>query len=465
MGRKVIIQFGRLDSRYRNKITFAFEGIKGGSELSGLFLKNNVAKFKDAERLLIFPSSIIFQPLNNMQDKFINKVINTDPLSYLKSPSDLLYDHPHVSGADVLVVSSMGQFKFRNDNDYFVFGGTMDTITMQLYSYLIKNYSNEDFEDVYIDVSSGQNIYIASLINAIYRFLPFVKFNRYLFSSNDRIKAYLLNSDPIVGEPSYPIKIQQSKFSAKAFNSFPYKDSNELIKVIEMVFAGEESLPGLMQLINTDYFLLHGALIYGCPLMITMVDFEVLENIFESVGIENILSTIQNHFANKGLGESFKNGYLQNIFSLTFALAISKSIYFHFKKVIQEGFIEFNMVVKKKKEYSLKNDLFAQTFSLLKATYDQPVPEYIRDLKLACSAYLEKEIDFPEGFISFSEFNLIVNPDYKTNAHFEARNYFAHGGFEKNITEVKVENRILFVRYNKEIVENNLGKVVNYLKK
>lgn len=381
----------------------------------------------------------------------------------LKAPEELLKYHPQVTGVGLLVVSSIGKFKYNGTS--YPFDNSLDKITSQIYLHLLCNYSENDLQEIYFDVSSGQNIYIAALLSAGYRFLPFVQFKRFFHSLNNKVDAFLLNSDPILGKPEYAINIKKSKFSARAFNSFPYKNVEKVKRMIKLIFRNEKYCNNLEKLLCFDYFLLHGALIFGAPMMITIADKTILKNIFDEVGINAIINKIRNYFSHSNMSES-KVIAAEDVYACTFALAICQSIYFQFKEIIQEG--EACFMVKKNKEnnFSFVLEEFKQAFDHLKRIYGQPLPNYVGEIKKAVEPfYIDKVKCLPEGYASIVKLIEINNSDYKPNRNFNPRNFFAHGGLEMNITEVKIVENKVIVRYNKEIAGQYRESIVKYLKK
>lgn len=465
MSRKLLIQCGRLDPNYNTEIEFGFNSVSGKSELSGLFLTANIDSFEQAKRLLIFPESIALQNWTRIKgnDSFLTLVANLNPDEYLKNPVSVLETHPHVKAADILVVSSLGYFKFNDSDRDYRLETSLDRIAIQMFLFLASKYSQDDLEEIYLDISSGQNIYIAALLNAAYRFLPFIKFKRFLLKEKGFIHGYILNSDPIFGKPEYTINIRKSKFSAKAFNTLTYKDSAAMEQLVKLVFKETCYYQSIQSFIKDDYFFLHGALIQTCPLAVSFVDNNSVRQLFDEIKIEKILSDMEEHFSRKWPNDENNEGINLNlIYALAFALGIGSSVYYFFKSTIETGEMHFTI---NKEQKNLENNELRSLFNLLDETYGQPQRAYFEDLKGLIKDYEKLKKTHPTGFCTYSDHKRNLNPKYRMNKNFNPRNYFAHGGFEQNLAEIKIEDDLLSVKYNQDLFKRAKKSVLRYLKK
>ncbi len=459
--KKLIIQVGRLDKFYRNEIEFSFENESGKADLTSSFLINTNS-LKDSRRLIIFPISIILQDhlLGIKNDDFISILETLDMEEYLKEPEAILKEHPQSKDNDILVVSSSGTYKFKGIA--YPFNGSLDLITLQIYLHLLSEYTGDELEEIYIDISSGQNIYVTALMNALYRFLPYIKFKRFLCSENEKISGWILNAEPILGTPTHPINIQRSKFSAKAFNTFPYKNYGDYDSLIKRIFSDKDNFKNTELFLKEEYFLLHGALIFGSPLMISLSDKNVLSNLFQNDGLSKIIGQLLNNYKNQN--EALLTAIeASQIFAITFALAIGNSIYQYFKEVIENGEIKYLKELNDGgNNFSISNPMVDDAFELLKNTYGQPEPNYKGEIKEYIKIYPMNET--PRFFL-FRELTEKVKPDYKINNQFNPRNYFAHGGLELNFTELKVEDNCVTIRYKDELIAFNRKCILKYIKK
>lgn len=457
---KLIIQIGRLDRFYLNEIEFSFNEERGTSNLSSSFLVNT-QYFKDANRLIIYPVSLIFQDnlLSIKDDPFITKMDEVDIGSYLEKPQNLFKKHPQSNGNDFIVVSSQGQYHFKGVEH--VFKGNLDIITLQTYLHLVSNYSIESLEEIYVDISSGQNIYLSALMNALYRFIPFIRFKRLLYLDNKKVAGWILNSDPIVGTPTHTISIHKSKFGAKAFNALTFKEFENLRPIVKHIFKGKDYYQDILSLLESEYLLLHSALIRGTPLLLTSVNEKTLSSLFKTTGLQTIALDLNNYYKvghDDVIGEDDAN----LIYLITFSLAITQSIYFHFEKIISKKEMEFSIEDDQSGSPSIKNTTLDTAFRLLSEDFSQPEPNYKDEIIKMIKLYRNKE---RQTFVAFVDLVKEANPTYSANPEFNPRNYFAHGGMELNVTEIKVDDNIVSVRYNFGLEDKKRKSIIKYLKK
>lgn len=457
--KKFIVQFGRLDVHYRNEINFSFGAEEGSADLTSSFLMRTNA-LQNAKRLIIFPSSIILQDhILSSEDEFIKKIADVDLGAYFNNPATLLAYHPQVNGSDLLVVASKGYYTFKGEQ--YRFNASLDLITLQIYLHLISKFSFDSIEEIYIDVSSGLNIHIAALMNAMYRYIPFMKFKRFFKSTNEKVSAFILSSDPILGKPTTPISIQMSSFQARAFNSFPYKDPEPLCKLIRQIFRDKEYKKDLQKLISKEYFLLHGSLIYGAPLTLMLADNTVLKRMFVEIGTEQILKDLRLFYAN-AIDDLEVNSF--DIYALTYTLEIAKAIYFHFDGYIEQKEIEFGIGMKENGKISINNRFFDETFEVLHNQYGQPPQDYKGEINKHLENIRSNGSDVSQ-FTSFASLLVLHNPTYKNNPVFNPRNFLAHGGLENNITEISVTEDKATIRYNADLAESKRDSIIKYIKK
>lgn len=516
MSKQLIIQLGRLDGYYRSLIPFKYQNHEGKGELSSLFLKRDVDEFKNCDLVLVFPESIALQDwkktnsdLKNKgkRDDFLEALEKINPDEYLKNPEDIIKNHPHLNDSSFWVVSSIGHFSFIGEYAQrdFKFKNTLDRITLQIYLFLASRHSNDKLESILLDISSGQNIYIAAMLNAVYRFLPYIKFKRFLKPDNGFIKGFILNADPILGGDNSTKNIQKSTFSARAFNSLTFKDSSEMNSLIKTIFKEKPYYKALQNFITEDYFLLHGGLIFTSPLAISLANEAYLEELFFKVGLDQIIKDLESFFNQKN--HSYADDHINSnlVYSLTFALGIGNSLFSSgFIDVLKDKEIIFEIEDQTSKNIKLKNELLDSTFKILEKEYKQPPRDYKGEIQKLYEKLRDANIEVPKEFLSYANLEGKLKPlnkqnlsnketeeflkgienlsssfpgysgivdewksylmDNNINNDFVARNYFAHGGFEKNLTEIRMEGNKIRVRYNSEMVGTAKKRILKYLK-
>ncbi len=122
---------------------------------------------------------------------------------------------------EAIVIPSIGEYR--------VDGGSVEfkTGVETIFTYILLVLMKIKPETVYVDVSTGQNIYTLSLIEATRRYLTYRKLER-LLQGDALIKAFTVFPPPITKDVhSYPVEIQPVE--AKAFFSMPNADIDKLV--------------------------------------------------------------------------------------------------------------------------------------------------------------------------------------------------------------------------------------------
>lgn len=214
-----LYQIGRLDKDVikSQKLNFLIDKNFFESELSSFALKNY---FKDNVKcILIYPVSLPFNKrlisdsneTNEFREILKNAIEN--PVDYFKNPREFLKDHPHTKYADdFIVIHSIGEFEKQ------IFEGTFDDIVLEIFIDLVERFFKEGMKELYIDISSGLNIYVSALIEAVRHFSIFQNIG----SWKEPLSVKLVFSEPIIGSSKSNFKIfKDYELKFKVFFSSP----------------------------------------------------------------------------------------------------------------------------------------------------------------------------------------------------------------------------------------------------
>ena len=471
--KKLIIQCGRLDSRYNEQFLFRLKNENTGEDypakaaLSSHFLVSTVPAFKDANILFIFPISIFHQNWSKVkdaikEDPYLTEISNLHEAQIVPNIHNLLSQHPHLKQYNHVVVSAVGTYAFNDTSK--TFDADINYISTQIYLELISKFSYDELEEVYIDISSGQNIYVAALINAIYRFLPYVQMKRLHLDTNSVLKAFIVNADPI-----YPgiqeVSIRLSEFRAKAFNTLIINQRGQLSSLLSKFDNATKKL--LKNIIETEYPILHTCLMKGFILGITLLNKELIKSFFDNLcKIENTL--VELFSAKSEKANVYKFDYFQ-VISLTFTIVLFNSLVNLIEKKITclEGRelhfdIHFNNTESISADFDFKNEGIEALYQLLEKNFGLIKPPYkgeIEKLKITIKEGMQKGI--------LEEFNSIAELEEKIfsrryNPSFLPRNFFAHEGMEKTITCLQVKENKLRLKYNSNAIDKIKDSISKY---
>jgi CRISPR-associated protein Csx1 len=462
--KRMIYQIGRFDSSIDEKVNFEIDDKPYQWELSSFALKEYFGEH--AKVILVCPVSILLNESVLLNEKALETIRSKESLrsfyekikgfvegkeeekekekeKYIKNPWEYLREHPHSKKAnDFIVIPSIGEFLREK------FSSPLGNIVLRILIDMIERYKNEPFDEMYLDISSGHNIYTYALVEAGRLFLTLMKLEDFLKEKD--IKIFIAITEPIFGKPSpdkrYKI-FKDFQLDVKGFFYFPEKPqensenafskyANKLIETIK----GKEDRELKRKIMNMLYkaYLFYSALRNNLPLVVyylcTLEEYRYTENDVKNL-LEEIVNLLKQKL-DKNLKESPDLNFddLRKLFMmLGLAMGIIRVLEKHgICKEIKEGVYLRNI-----------EKLFAEEESSIYGYFG---------LKTNIP-YLQQEIQ--NNFLDEKKRDSITN-EWKllrdiAKLHDESinpRNVVAHCGFEKNITEVKKsDNGDIVIRY------------------
>lgn len=461
MSDNLILQIGRLDKNIEEKLDFVFEGKRYSASLSSIALKEHFGKDK-TKVILIYPVSL---PLNSsfknykIEDHFyksINKILNDNNKKeeYLKKPQEFFKNHPHSHSVDYsLPIHSIGNY------EGIEFKSTMYDFVLYIFSFLINEYLTNPFKNIYIDISSGLNIYIAALIEALKNFYVWENlFNlNYNSEKNNHIKSFIVYSDPIIGSSSKEYNLYVYEYKQKLLFSAPVtrQDIQDGIskKIIEKCLGQNREVKNCVNTYLKDFVILFSALKNTAPLLLFNYDIkehEEIKKLLLDALINNILAKYKENWKEaftidhtKGINILLTFGFLIGIIKLIRGKNVSKrdveigelfstteEIYTHLGLEAQLGLFKHEI------QANFGND------------YEKISP-YCEWKSL--NSYMHKTIAD-----NSKDNNSIYDT---TTTQLNERNFFAHAGFEKNVTLIKKDNNNILLKYDPQYIERIINLV------
>ena len=494
--KRIIYQIGRFDSSIDEKVNFEIDGELCSGELSSFALKGHFGEH--AKVILVYPVSILLnegillnkKALEEMRSKeslrsFYEKIKGfvegeeeekkKEKEKYIKNPWEYLKEHPHSNSKKAdgfIVIPSIGEFLGEK------FSSPLGNIVLRILIDMIERYKNEPFDEMYLDISSGHNIYTYALVEAGRLFLTLVKLEDFLNQKN--IKVFIAITEPIIIGSSQDKNSQDKKYykifkdfqlDAKGFFYFPEKpqENNENAfskyanKLIETI-KGKEDRELKRKIMNMLYkeYLFYSALRNNLPLVVyylcTLEEYRYTENDVKNL-LEEIVGLLRQKL-DQNLKESPTDLNFEDLRKLFMILGLAIGII----RVLEKcGLCNGN---KEGVRLSYIRELFVEDKSSIYGYFGlrTNIP------------YLQQEIR--NNFTEKDEKNLIPNewkllkyileekPNEK-DTQIHPRNVLAHCGFERNITEVRKTDDgdilIKYTSYYKEIVkEKGKEKIKEY---
>jgi CRISPR-associated protein Csx1 len=490
--KRIIYQIGRFDSSIDEKVNFEIDGEPRSGELSSFALKEHFGEH--AKVILAYPVSILLnegillnkKALEEMRSKeslrsFYEKIEGIvkkpgEKEKYIKNPWEYLKEHPHSKKADgFIVIPSIGEFSGEK------FSSPLGNIVLRILIDMIERYKNEPFDEMYLDISSGHNIYTYALVEAGRLFLTLMKLEDFLKEKD--IKVFIAISEPITPgsgqDKKYKI-FKDFQLDAKGFFYFPEKPQensenafSKYANKLSETIKGKEDRELKRKIMNMLYktYLFYSALRNNLPLVVyylctleeyrytennvknlleeivnllkrrldenlkespTDLNFEDLRKLFIILGLAiGIIRVLEKRRLCNGNKEGVRLSYIRELF-----VEDKSSIYGYFglktnipylQQEIQNNFLDERRI-----------GLITNEWKLLKYILDKPsVWKY-------CKTELGKLLKYILGKSKGSSTS--INP----------RNVLAHCGFERNITEVrKIDNVDILIRYTSYYKEND----------
>jgi hypothetical protein len=187
--------------------------------------------------ILIYPYSILLSErrpeFNNKLDEFFDKLKANDTEEinqYLKDPYAYLEDHPHSKEAnDFIVIHSIGEYMG------IEFSTALGDIVLRILIDMMQRYLEEPFEEMYLDISSGLNVYASAMIEAGRVFLTLISLQK-MSLQKPYLKVYISFSEPII--PANTTKTYEIykdfQLDVKAFFQFPENPNKDNIERLNL---------------------------------------------------------------------------------------------------------------------------------------------------------------------------------------------------------------------------------------
>lgn len=460
MCENLILQIGRLDKNIEENLNFIYENKTYSAPLSSISLRDCLGKDK-TRVVLIYPVSL---PLNSTFRNFkieipfykcMNEILDDQSKreEYLKNPQDFFNKHPHSQLADYsLPIHSMGNYEGT------FFKASMDDFILYIFSFIIEEYLNNRFQNLYIDITSGLNIYITALSEALKYFGMWEHF--YNIGTNTHVKFFITYSDPIIGRSNKDYNLYEYEFNIETsfLDPITYTDIEGGLskKIIEESLGEDSVFKNALNGYLKDFVILYSALKNTAPLILYQYDIKEereIKTFLRGKVIDKILSKYKENWK-----ETFKIDHKKTIdviLSLAFLMGIVKLL---------------------KKRNISKKDLYIKDLV-------NTVDSIYRDLELYAQLGLfkyEVQANFGNNYKKiFPDFEWKPLRSYMLNqtadnskdnnsidstktTQLNERNFFAHAGFERNVTLIRKDsNNKLLLKYD----ETQITKIIDIIYK
>ncbi|PMP97179.1 MAG: TIGR01897 family CRISPR-associated protein [Thermodesulfobacterium geofontis] len=444
----LIYQIGRFELNAFKPINFQIENQIFSQSLSSLALKEYFTKKGlESKVVLIYPVSLLFnkrvaENSPTLPQSFKEKVLTiiTQPderTAFFSDPYPYFKLHPHSKLADSFtVIHSIGEY------EGIKFQVTFEELVFEIFLDIVERYLNEPFKTLYLDISSGLNIYVSALIEAGRLFITFYKLQNFL-PEKEPLRVILYFSDPIIQsqlDKTFELHIHY-ELEVKTFFSWPQLPDQinpensypEFIKTLaEEDRKTKKYLTELLAPILTNGYIFFSALKNNTPLVFYTFPYHQEEEVISAIKklivfLKNRL--LKNFQKTPGLK---MDAYRKVFLMLSLYLGIIKALKIY--EIFPKSEVSLSELNSKFRD---SQNTFFKHFGLIshRAYFAQELE----------NNFYKKEINekFTEKFKLLKEFISGENQD----KDIKDRNFIAHCGFERNCVEVRKENQEIWLRY------------------
>ncbi|MFO7153236.1 MAG: CRISPR-associated CARF protein Csx1 [Bacillota bacterium] len=430
----LIYQIGRFDRGLTKEYDFEKDGKSIKKRLSSFALKELLEEEgEDSRVVLIYPVSL---PLNRGVDKeeLKNNSIEIErlwenPSEYLNNPREFFSRLPFYREADdFFIIHSIGTYSG------VTFEGEFSDIVFEIAMDMIERYLKNPVEKIYVDVSTGFNIYVSALLEAVRLFSTWAALRSWL-PEEGRPEIWLSFSDPILGggATKYPLHLERVSF--KSFFSSPLS-KNDVTgeRFYKEVYRGDKEKRARLKKLFENFAVVFTAINRNAPLAVYHLGFDdanIIRETFEVLldDMKNLL--YESYLKSPGLN---RGAYQKAILTLGFYEGIVKVLDKYGVKVY---------------ESEIGSDL-----EEIKNTFGEIYELFGLDLN---RVFLGNEIGSTwikikskaEDCSNWQPFALIHGSGQRIGPP-NKRNYFAHSGLEAYITQFRKESNRIFVRYTEK---------------
>jgi len=422
--------------------------IKSGLKLSSEALYSYYKERKGYEAKIIYvcPNSLYKGP-------DIPKCL-TDPALLAESFRDKISDISNYKDFEILPINAIGNYTIGQER--FSFKNTPGNVAVQIFLDIMKKINeNEEKTTVVTDMSTGYNIYVTSMLEALRAIIVYDKLRNGI--TEKKINAFYAISEPVTKlseELRYTIRIFINEYDVKAFFALPIKPQNlETLCKIEyyvetnpeekkrICYETRDKKTKLKDLLENLIKAFH-SIKYNVPLAF----YSGLINLDQEVEVlEKELIYLFLEKTKPVLNEKtvvVNNLKWKDVFNLFYSLALFKWISGEMEELAVKDGVSITEIKERFTKIYSKLDL-----SLNKRFLERDLNEINNKKNMITQQWICLKDLYQEGILEEKKEEALSTSDIK-------RNFFAHSGFERTMVEVRKQNEELELRYIKDKLPN-----------
>ncbi|MDW8095116.1 MAG: TM1812 family CRISPR-associated protein, partial [Caldimicrobium sp.] len=354
-----------------------------------------------------------------LSDEKSKKAFLKDPYSYYK-------DHPHSQIArDFVVIPSLGEY----EGTYFQ--GSFYQIMLKIFLDMVKRYDDSPFDALYLDISSGLNVYNLALLESARAFLIFLGLQN--FHTPECVpKLYLTFSEPIQSDKSRPHKIHKdNQIEVRAFFSLPLKPSSSDInsafskfaKSLQELLSQDRAFKNTLNSLLTKACFFYSTIKHNTPLVLYFWEHHPLEEVTSF--LKELTELVEKKLTESYQKPPLDDETIKKIRDVYYTLAL----YIGLIKIFEQRGIHLKSEVslsELEKNFRDERETLFKYFDLMSN-------------RTFFGAEVENTIKNKCGSRISSEFTLLRDYLEPSSDEIHSRNFFAHCGLERNLVEIRGE--------------------------
>lgn len=374
----------------------------------------------------------------------------TDLVSLAESFRDKISSVSVFKDFEILPINAIGNYRIGRER--ISFKNTPGNVAVQIFLDMVERTRKNDEKTIVVaDISTGHNVYVASMLEALRAIIVYDKLRSGM--TGKKINAAYAISEPVIGsneELDYVRRIFVNEYDVKAFFALPIKPQNlnNLCKAEYYVESSPEEkarisrenrdrVIKLKNLLENLIIAFH-SIRYNVPLAFYSGLIDLDQNV-EALERELICFFLEQTKPVLNVKTVAVNSLKwKDVFNLFYSLALFKWISSEMKELdIKDGVNITEIKERFTKIYS-KLDL-----SLNKRFLERDLNEINNKKNMVTQQWICLKDLYKEGILEEKKEEALSTSDIK-------RNFFAHSGLERTMVEARKQNEELKLRYIKD---------------
>ena len=407
---------------------------------------------KNCEIVLLVPESLVTMLVDDIEKA---EELLCNKREFAERIRERVMEEGLAESPRILIMQSVGSYPHKSDSKWRVcFKNYLDNIVSYTMIDLLKSLEKDDNYELLVNVSTGQNIYVNALVEAVRASLVYYKLCG-IIQGRPGVRVTFISHPPILNDGEYEYPVDFYEYDVKAFFEFPIKE--EIPTAVRFLSEGNAELKQMLgrnlsneskniSNITSLARMAFNAIKYNTPLTM-LCDYIIKLDFKPQAGLNaliKILETIENMRAIKIMNNTIKVLHLRVNRPLIVNTLLSFALYSSLRDLWEK-------VRSIKPTVQEIRYLFKDVYE--KIGLDLNIRFLERDLddieNVVCKLKDEEEVRLRD--LREEERMKVAEAGLCGYVSDEKRNFFAHSGLLDNMVFVKKEGDDILLRYDPEV--------------